>query len=260
MNIRSGIAGSLPDVVVGGAQKSGTSSLHRIIAESPGFAGATTKEVHYLDRFYFGNFFYASMFPSANSLRFVESTPNYLFHPTAAERALQTIPQARFVFVLRNPAERAISHYNHQRRKGREHHGFLDALRLEESRLGDLYGASEVWASSRRISYRATHFSYLSRGCYGRQLQKWFDKFDASQILVLNYEKLFVERTSSEAARLSEFLGLGGGLNPELFPTANPGDYDRDQFSMPREFVRFLQEDTETLNSLSPDLSTDWAY
>src|SRR5687768_16419575 len=99
----------LPDFVVIGAQKAGTTSLHYYLSEHPGILIGTRKEVHFFDRAYNrGTLWYRSSFPIRGLIDAIigESTPNYIFHPCVPARMASLLPAARLIAVLRNPVER----------------------------------------------------------------------------------------------------------------------------------------------------------
>lgn len=125
-----------------------------------------------------------------------EATPWMLFHPEAPLRALEVLSRPRFIVLLRNPIDRAHSHYWHARRSGNEPlEQFEQAIEAEPKRL--LIG-EEV--SQQR-------HSYLARGRYAEQLERWFGVFDRSAFLVLPAEDLF-RSPASTTSRIAEWVGL----------------------------------------------------
>src|SRR5581483_11863989 len=137
----------LPDFLVIGGQKCGTTALYNYIIEHPDIYLAVRKQMHYFDnRYEKGDRWYRSGFPTVaekfyvkNILRkrFItcEATPNYIFHPQAARRVARLLPHAKFILVLRDPVDRAYSHYNHEIRKGTEMLSFEEAIAKEKERL-----------------------------------------------------------------------------------------------------------------------------
>jgi hypothetical protein len=200
-------ARALPDVVILGAQKSGTSSLHYYLVQHPGVIAPLRKEVHYFDVGYgHGEAWYRAHFgrrgqPGLN----LDSSPYYLFHPAVPERLHALLPQARLIVLLRDPVRRAYSHYWHERDKGRETLEFEAAIAAEPARLGD----SEAALAEGRIGRNAAHqhFSYLARGRYADQLERWFALFPREQFLVLRFEDLAREPLVALNRTLA-FVGL----------------------------------------------------
>lgn len=204
--------GVLPDFLIIGAQKCGTTFLYNLLTEYPYVSRASTKEVHFFSRhFDRGIDWYRSHFPplADNEARRVitgEASPFYLFHPHAARRAAATVPRAKLIVLLRNPVDRAYSHYHHQLRMGHETlPTFEEAIEAEESRLQgekDRMLANEHYAS---LNY--PRFSYLSRGVYVDQLPEWYRLFGGDRVLVLKSEDFF-DRPLANLKRVMRFLDL----------------------------------------------------
>ena len=204
---RMGQSRALPDAVILGAQKSGTSSLHNYLVQHPGVVEPLRKEVHYFDIGYErGEAWYRAHFgllgaPGLN----LDSSPYYLFHPAVPQRLHDLLPDAKLIVLLRDPVRRAYSHYWHERDKGRETLGFEDAIAAEPERLGDSH--QQLAAGTLQRSHAHQHFSYLARGRYAEQLERWFALFPREQFLVLRFEDLAREPLVALNQALG-FLGL----------------------------------------------------
>lgn len=253
---------ALPDFVIVGAQKAGTTSLYAYLATHPGVLPAASKEVHFLDScdWDLGPDAYRASFPlrwwmrlwSRLTRRRVitgEATPYYLYHPLAAERLRATAPDAKVVIVLRDPVERALSHYWHEARAGREHLSLSEALAGEGQRLS---GHEEALVAGeppcRHLEHRT--FSYLDRSRYTRQVARYLELFPAEQVLVLKSEELFGDDPEVKR-RLAEFLGL-----PELtrpFRAENVGNRagrGEEEAAARRMLARRLADDEGALRDL----------
>ena len=106
----------LPDFIIAGVRKCGTSSVHQWLGEHPQiFVPPMTKELFFFDRLWDrGPEWYMRHFRNAPPQSICgEATPTYFSHPEAAQRIKQTVPDVKLVFVFRNPVERAISMYHH---------------------------------------------------------------------------------------------------------------------------------------------------
>src|SRR5207247_1968770 len=143
----------LPSFLVIGAQRAGTTTLFNQLLRhpdvcGPGGAGVSwaRKEIHFFDeRYYLGANWYRTFFPLAATRRVSrlrggdvqagEATPYYMFHPLVPERVAATVPEMRLFVLLRNPVDRAYSHYQMMARSNRENLSFEDALAAEEERL-----------------------------------------------------------------------------------------------------------------------------
>jgi hypothetical protein len=197
----------LPDFAIIGAQRCGTTFLYDLLTQHPQVEPATKKEVHYFDlHFSRGTGWYRSHFPPRKEGVITgEASPYYLFHPHAAGRMAKVVPRARLIMLLRDPVERAYSHYHHQVRRGDEPLGFEEAVEAEETRLR---GERErILEDEHYRGFVYQHFSYLSRGIYVDQLVQWSRYFGGDQTLVLKSEDLF-DRTPDALEPVLRFLGL----------------------------------------------------
>src|SRR5262245_42743754 len=184
----------LPDLLVIGAQRCGTSSLYRYLGRHPDVTPSLRKEVEYFSRrFDRGERWYRAHFALANgrSRLAFEATPDYLFHPFAAQRAAGVVPGARLVVMLREPIARAWSHYHHMVALGHEPLDFDAAVAAEPDRCApDL----------RRLADDPYHdpvallrYSYVARGRYAEQLSRWREHFPADRMLVVRSEDFFAD-------------------------------------------------------------------
>lgn len=198
----------LPAFLIVGAQKAGTTSLHEYLCEHPLVSSSTVKEVHYFDLAYQrGPAWYRAHFHVPSRLGEIagESSPYYLFHPLVPSRVAQDLPAGRLIVILRNPIERAYSHHNHERALGFETLDFEQAIAREAERLD---GEEERLLSDPGYrSFSHQHHSYLARGRYAEQLERWFGHVDRARILILSAEELF-EQPRETVAAAQRFLGL----------------------------------------------------
>ena len=137
----------LPEFIIIGAQKAGTTSLFYYLSQNPNLAPSIKKEVHYFDGgldpnqddFLKGESWYRAHFQRTKEIQATgipfEATPSYLFHPEVPQRINQLIPDVKMLVLLRNPTDRAISHYFHEKRKNRENLSIKEAFEKEEERL-----------------------------------------------------------------------------------------------------------------------------
>jgi len=198
---------ALPDAVILGAQKSGTSSLHNYLTQHPGVIAPLRKEVHYFDVNYArGEGWYRGHFGCQGETGLnLDSSPYYLFHPAVPARMHGLLPDAKLIVLLRDPARRAYSHYWHERDKGREALSFESAIEAEPARLGRL----EQRLADGDIAHSRAHqsYSYLARGRYAEQLERWFALYPRDRILVLRFED-FVKDPLGGLNDTLAFLGL----------------------------------------------------
>ncbi len=202
----------LPDFLIIGAKKCGTTALYSYLTQHPLVAPAFKKEIYYFNAYIGrGRLWYRSFFPtvfekrSRKGLLTGEATPDYLFHPHTPQRVHDAVPHARLIAILRNPVDRAYSFYNHNLRAGLERLSFEEAIGAEERRLtGE---REKIDADTDHFSFAFMHHSYLLRGLYAEQIEAWTAKFDESQLLVLATEDLY-EQPEATLRRTFDFLGL----------------------------------------------------
>jgi Sulfotransferase domain len=214
----------LPDFLVIGAQKGGTTALYAYLRWHPGITGPSWKEVSFFDRHSWrGAAWYRGQFPLRPRGRLVgEASPSYLFHPLAAERARALVPEAKLIALLRDPVERAYSQYQHEVALGREPLSFEDALAAEGDRT---CGEVERLLDDPRAFSRAWwDHTYAARGLYAEQLERWLAAFPREQLLVVATEEL-AEKPADVYASVLEFLGAAPhqlGAYPRVFDRDYP--------------------------------------
>jgi hypothetical protein len=218
----------LPNLLVLGAQRAGTTSLYEHLGLHPGVWMSRTKEVHYFDNYADQPLdWYRSHFPTRRwvearsrdlgyGIAVGEGSPYYLFHPAVPGRVRAALPRARLVVLLRDPVERALSHFRHERKWGFEpEESFERAWALEAERLARVGDLSAPGA----FDEHHNHHSYAARGDYAPQLAAWLEHYPASQLLVIRSEDLF-SRPSEVMGRLFRFLDLPQ-VNLGGFPALN---------------------------------------
>jgi Sulfotransferase domain len=224
----------LPDYLIIGAQRAGTTSLHRYLVQHPGVRTTLrTKGVHYFDTGYGrGRSWYASRFPTrltawyvarrhGVALRTGEASPYYLFHPLVPQRVAELLPQVKLIALLRDPVVRAYSHYQHEVARGFETLSFEEAIAAEPARLAG--EVERMLAEPLHHSFAHQHHSYLARGRYHEQLATWRALFDDSQLLVLSSERFFAE-PGRWFKQVLDFLELPA-FTPDAFERHNAYDY-----------------------------------
>ena len=223
----------LPDFLIIGAQKCGTTSLYGQLTGHPRVLPTLTKEVHYFDRCPERPLhWYRAHFPLRTSVEgdaggagqaavTGEASPYYLFHPACAARIHQALPDAKLIVLLRNPADRAYSHYQHTRRRGREPLDFEAALDAEPGRL-----AAEAETRTAETLFQGTahrRFSYAARGVYADQIARYLEHFPRSSLLVLESES-YAREPERVFAEVLAFLGLDP-FEPERHERLHGFDY-----------------------------------
>jgi hypothetical protein len=198
--------------------RAGTTSVSGYLRQHPEVYMPAQKEPHYFDRdanFGRGKEWYAMFFRGAGGARAVgEATPWYLYARQAPGRMAQLVPSARLIAILRNPVDRAYSHYWHDRHRGRLSVPFDEGVAREREQI------------SSPGSGRSSRNSYLDRGFYLPQLERVCGHFYREALLVLLFDDLV---TDSRAAyrTICRHLGIDDNFEPRnlgrnLSPSASP--------------------------------------
>jgi hypothetical protein len=228
----------LPDFVIIGAQKAGTSSLFEYLVQHPNVQGSFIKEVQFFTRrHWLGERGYRAFFGKnpPNGTLCGEATPYYLFSGDAPQRASAMIPQAKLIILLREPVSRAYSHYKHNCRRGDENRPFEDAIAADLKIVRETKGIGRANGEEEH-SYR--HHSYIRRGLYVEQIERWLKFYPREDIFIGKAEDFFSD-ASGVTAQVVEFLGL----------PAHPIGTDKahNQYS----YQKFYQEPNQRLTELT---------
>jgi len=226
----------LPDFLVIGAQKAGTTTLYAYLRWHPSIGGPFWKEVSFFDRHWArGEAWYRGQFPlHRDGVLVGEASPSYVFHPLAPQRVYSVVPDTKLIVLLREPGDRAYSQYQHEVALGRERLSFEEALAAEDERLqGEVQRLS---ADPRAFSREWWDHTYAARGLYAEQLERWLELFPGEQVLVLTTEE-FGARPEETYASVLSFLGA-----PPHSLDQYPRVFDRDYPPMNEETRRALTE------------------
>lgn len=221
-----------PDFLIVGAQKAGTTSLWGYLAAHPQIVPPIAKEIGFFTgNFHRGMNWYRMFFPYGTNDACCdaspavtlsgESTAHYMFHPHAAERIAKSLPRVKLIMLLRNPVDRAYSHYQMKVRRRQEPLSFDDAVDAEPERL-----AGEREKMLRDPQYNSSTFakySYLTRGMYLEQVERCQQFFGPDRLLILESSEFF-KQTAQVYQRVLKFLGLKE-FEPADFANRFPGKY-----------------------------------
>lgn len=202
---------TLPNFVIAGAMKTGTTTVSETIAAHPEGFVPERKEPHFFDadhQWRRGVHWYRGEFASAGEARAIgDATPLYMFYPRAIERMAQVIPEARLIVCVRNPIDRAYAQYLHLRqRDGRERRTFEDAV------------ADELRAGAPRPATTGEHPlqgepGYIAQGRYLEQIESLEHHYAPNRIHVVLLDDL--ERDPIDTFRgVFRFLGIDDGVMP----------------------------------------------
>ena len=213
-----------PNLFVVGAARCGTTSLHRYLAEHPEIFVPERKELSYFGVGDTGEDFggpdgalvsgklprslseYLSYFRGCTDEKIqVDVSPWYLYSSLAAERIRESCPKSKIIAILRNPIDRAYSHYRLMAKLGMEkHERFWDAVAAEQERK------TQRWTFG---------WYYSEVGLYGKQLSRYFAHFAPEQIKIIFFEE-FIRDTKSVMGDIYRFLGVRE-IHPDTYPIYN---------------------------------------
>ena len=211
-----------PSFFLIGAMKAGTTSLFNNLVFHPQIAEPVSKEIRFFDFHYErGRRWYIAHFPLKRSALqrgetvSGEASPSYLFDPHAPKRVKRFSPDAKIIVMLRNPVDRAYSHYQHAVRYWGETRSFADAVKVEDEWIGEEQHRRKL--DPRVMVEKRIQHSYLTRGRYLDQLNLWMKEFGRDNFLILRAEDYF-ERPENVMPEVLGFLNL---------PAWQPDDFKR---------------------------------
>lgn len=246
----------LPDFIIFGCSRSGTVALNRYLSQHPEIIMASRKEVHFFNKdvhFKQGKNWYRSFFPLkifSEKKIIGEATPSYIHNPKSAKRIFEILPNVKLICMLRNPIDRAYSHYFHNiGKKGRESLEFEDAIEQENSRISyEKY--NKIFDGENFF-----HYSYLDRGLYLEQILEWMKIFPKEQFLFIKNEDLEnnIDKTLND---IFKFLNL----KPYNIPNKkkiNVGNYPPMKKDTRLKLIEFFRENNKKLANFL-DIELDW--
>jgi hypothetical protein len=241
----------LPDVILIGAQKCGTKSLRHFLRQHPHVVPPDTAHVsahesapHFfdggldpdVDTYLLGEAWYRAFFPRADRSpphhRVLDASPLYLLNPLAPRRIFDLVPDVKLVVLLRDPTERAISHYFHEVRKGHESVPLMEALQAEESRVRTALLEQDYKHPS------FIHHTYRRRGRYHEQISRYLRFFTPTRLLVVQSERFFAEPVET-VQEVLHFIGVDPDWRP---PDLSPRGVAEDRTPVGEEVRDHLDE------------------
>ena len=245
----------LPDFLVIGAKRGGSTSLYRNLLRTPGVLPLFPRAADIKGTYYFdvehgrGERWYRSHFPTARRPGEVvgEASPYYLSHPWAAARAARLVPEARIVAVLRDPVARAHSHYQERFRQGIETLStFAEAVEAEPERLAG--EVERMLEDPTYVSWNHLNFGYVAQSDYAAGLGRWLSVFPGDRVLVLRSEDLYAD-DAAVLARVRGFLGLEARRPAQTRQWNRTGSSDLDA-GLARELADRLAPSVAVLSEL----------
>ena len=197
---------SLPNYLFIGAAKSATTTFFDILKKHEDIFVPKFKEPHFfnIDENYLKglDWYKKTYFKDINNESIIiDFTPTYLYYKLCAERIFDSLgPNVKFIIILRNPVDRAYSHYNHSKRDGHEVSSFEDAIKLENERIEKFRDKNDFLSELR--------CSYISQGLYFEMISAYLKYFELNNFFIINFESEVVQNLDQTLLKLSKFLKL----------------------------------------------------
>lgn len=225
-----------PNFMCIGAVKSATTSLFEILKQHPLITLSSFKEPHFFDNsknYQKGKQWYLrSYFSNIESAQVIgEFTPTYLSSSISPKRILTTFgSKIKFVVILRNPIDRAYSHYLHTKRDEYEKLGFIDAVLNENDRLTQFNKTEDGISFSR--------FSYIYQGQYAQHINNYLNYFSIEQFHFVLFND-FINKREETIQRLLSFLGIDNNYELDINISSNKSSIARS-----KRLKRFIKDDS----------------
>ena len=191
------VENKLPNFICIGSQKSGTTTIYNILKNHNEIFLSEQKELHFFDyddQYDKGVEYYKNFFKTDKKI-VGEITPSYIFFDDCAKRIYTTLgAKIKILIILRNPIDRAFSHYLMSCKRGFEKKSFEEAIILEEERICKGY-------------FEKSHYSYISRGKYSEQIKRYYKYFDKENIKIIFFEE-FIQNQQSAISSIENFLNI----------------------------------------------------
>lgn len=213
MSAETTVEANLPDFIIIGAMRAGTTSLHNYFEEHPQVTMSRKKEPEYFIEANYGKGlqWYKDQFDTGKPFR-GEASPNYSkadVFPGVPERIHALLPNVRLVYVVRDPVKRFLSQYTHMRARG-------FTVPDPETLCHSEPGLPEDYT---RLSHSEPYRHMLSVSSYARQLKAFLKYFPMDQIHIVEFEKMHSDPTT-QLGDLQDFLGLERS-GPATLPALN---------------------------------------
>jgi hypothetical protein len=250
------VARAMPDFIVIGAQKSGTSSMFSYLKQHPQILRPIFKEPYFFDRQYHrGLGWYGSNFPAQRRVNRLsdrsgrahltfEATATYIFDEQVPARIARDLKTRKFILLLRNPAERVISAYWHARRMGIETRSLTEVVETDLRR----YQAEAAGTKDAGIP-ATSRPNFLKRGIYHEAVSRWQSTFSPDDLLVLQSETLFAD-PAKVMTQVFQFLNIPQPDHIDFEPQ-NVGGYKERDADVRALLQDFYRPYNEKLNSLT---------
>lgn len=241
-----------PDFLIIGTQRGGTTSLFSLLSDHPEIFMPEEKEVHYFDLNYDkGIDWYVAKFPAHprdSKVISGEASPYYLFHPHVPARVAKDLPEVKLIALLRDPVDRAYSNYMLERKRNAEPlDTFSQAVAMENLRTQA--DEEQMKLDPNFIGNDFQRYSYMKRGLYGQQVQRWFTYFPKDRFLLLKSEEFYAD-PKKILTRIYDFLDIED-VYPKEFRILNKMTDEPMTFEMKMRWSPYFREDGKLLRSIA---------
>ena len=212
----------MPNFLIVGAAKSGTTSLYHYLSQHPDIFMPMWKELSFFSRDPFGplhkvkkpEYYYKVFAKARNQSAVGEASTSYLYDESAPRQIKKLLGTIKIIIVLRNPVDMAYSLYNHQvRREGETLNTFESALAAEDNRRKNI--------TFRKKSYGwHANYYYYHRGLYFKQVKRYLEAFGKNNVLILLFDELMCN-SAAVAQKAFRFLGVNDAFMP-IIKVHNP--------------------------------------
>ena len=218
---------SLPNFMCLGAAKSGTTTLYDILRQHPDVYIPSFKEPHFFDipeNYKNGiNWYEKNYFKNPNQKIIADFTPSYFFDKESPKRIFESLGgKVKFVVILRNPVDRAYSHYLHSIREEHENLSFIESLISEKDRLQTFEKEGDYLSYLRK--------SYSLQGQYGDMLERYLKYYSVENFLFIHFEEEFLEKRDQTIQKILNFLQIKNEVKLKTDLKSNPASKAKSKF------------------------------
>lgn len=202
----------LPNFLIVGAQKAGTTSVFKYLSQHPDIYSPFCKEPHYFSNAPFPNLAkndeeYENLFQNASHEKAIgEASVSYLIDPQAPIKIKKLIPEVKIIILLREPVERSYSQWWHMYQLGHEKHTFEKALKIEQERINSKH-------FQKKVKVYSGFFSYFQSSMYYNYVNRYINTFGKENVRIYIFEE-FIKNLPKLCNELFRFLNV----DPEFIP------------------------------------------
>jgi len=242
----------LPEFIVIGAAKSGTTSLYHYLSQHPCITKSAYDELGYFDdNFNMGLNWYRSLFPTKFTQQKIETkykksltydvTPGYFQNPSCIKRIYETLPDVKLILVLRNPVDRTYSHYQASTQRG-----IKTKIPFQDLLDKDLQTYEQVRNDDNEYINSISTMTYIGPSIYAKLIKEWLKYFSLDQLLIFSAEEL-KENHREVFSRIHDFLNINDEEIDTVTKHNTGGDYTPLDSDLRQKLINFFKPHNEEL-------------